>query len=112
MFKGHSTSCRLLKDFERQARSDGMPSELLTQRKKPLAHELNQLIDMKKRSRAFAERSELLEGAAGPPKEENLESRCAATGGPSPPAPFLLHWLTLDHPALSTFPALTHKHGV
>jgi SNARE protein len=67
--------CRLLKDFEREARTDGMPAPILAERKKALADELNELIKRKKEIGAFAERSELLEGATGPPQEDNLESR-------------------------------------
>jgi hypothetical protein len=70
-----SRLCRLLKDFEREARTDGMPAPLLAERKKALADELNDFIKKKKEIGAFAERSELLEGATGPPQEDNLESR-------------------------------------
>jgi hypothetical protein len=71
--------CRLLRDFEREARTDGMPEALLAQRKKALANELNDLIRIKKELGVFAERNELFEGAAGPSQGENLDSRCAAS---------------------------------
>lgn len=62
----------LLKDFEREARTDGMPAELLSQRKKVLADALNTLIQRKKEVGQAATKDELFAGAVEK-QEENLE---------------------------------------
>ncbi|GFH26092.1 t-SNARE coiled-coil homology domain-containing protein [Haematococcus lacustris] len=62
----------LLKDFEREARIDGMPAPILAQRKKVLVDQLNQLISKKKELAAFAAKDDLLAGAVVP-QEENIE---------------------------------------
>lgn len=56
--------CRLIREFEREARTDGMPANELNFRKKQYVQELNGFIGLKKAySGAAAQRSELLEGA-------------------------------------------------
>ncbi|EFN51513.1 hypothetical protein CHLNCDRAFT_55096 [Chlorella variabilis] len=54
----------LIREFEREARTDGMPANELNFRKKQYVQELNGFIGLKKAySGAAAQRSELLEGA-------------------------------------------------
>ncbi len=67
---------RQLKDFEREARADGMPAPLLLERKKALANELNALIARKKEIAAFGEREDLMQGQAVK-EEDNIE--CASS---------------------------------
>ncbi|KAG2491964.1 hypothetical protein HYH03_009695 [Edaphochlamys debaryana] len=56
----------LIKDFEREARADGVPANELAQRKKLLAAELNGFIAMKKEfAQAEGGRGDLLSGAGG-----------------------------------------------
>ena len=53
-------ACRLIKEFEREARTDGVPSAELASRKKALVQELNCYIAMKKeRSGDLEARKEL-----------------------------------------------------
>ncbi len=66
------TTFRLLKEFELEARADGMPAALLAQRKKALADQLNALIQRKKELGQAATKDELLAGAAVH-QEANLE---------------------------------------
>mmetsp|Transcript_12347 Transcript_12347/g.21861 ORF Transcript_12347/g.21861 Transcript_12347/m.21861 type:complete len:288 (+) Transcript_12347:231-1094(+) len=53
----------LLKDFEREARTDGMPAPLLAERKKTIADELNTYINKKKEIGLLATKDELFTGA-------------------------------------------------
>ena len=53
-------ACRLIKEFEREARTDGVPAAELASRKKALVQELNSFIAMKKdRSGDLEARKEL-----------------------------------------------------
>ena len=55
---------RLIREFEREARTDGMPPNELNARKKELVQQLNGFIGMKKAYGAQAQqRGELLDGA-------------------------------------------------
>lgn len=65
----------LLKEFEREARTDGMPAAVLAERKKAIADELNDLISKKKELGAGASKDELFAGAAVA-EEEKLERAC------------------------------------
>lgn len=56
--------CRLIKEFEREARTDGIPSKELSKRKTEVVNELNNLISMRKTAAAqLQSRQELLNGA-------------------------------------------------
>lgn len=58
---------RLVKEFEREARTDGMPARELADRKRTLVNELNSYIALKKNySSADEARGELLAGAGAP----------------------------------------------
>lgn len=58
--------CSLIKDFEREARADGMPARELADRKKTLAAELNGYIQMKKDfSQGEGNKDDLMNGAQG-----------------------------------------------
>ena len=62
--------CRLIKDFEREARTDGMPTAALAARKKDLVLELNRYIEQKKQYSTDAQtRSALLGGKGGTERE-------------------------------------------
>lgn len=65
--------CRLLKEFEREARTDGMPAEILRERKGALAQQINEMLQKKKDISANANRDDLFAGAAAP-EEQNIES--------------------------------------
>jgi novel plant SNARE len=57
---------RLIKEFEREGRTDGMPAKELADRKRNLVNELNNFIAMKKQYGAQSEnREQLFDGAAG-----------------------------------------------
>jgi novel plant SNARE len=57
---------RLIKEFEREGRTDGMPAKELAERKRSLVNDLNNFIAMKKQFGAQAEsREQLFDGAAG-----------------------------------------------
>ena len=61
----HSCVHRLIKDFEREARTDGMPARELADRKRKLVNEVNSYIALKKGySSTESSRGELLSGAA------------------------------------------------
>lgn len=63
--------CRLIKEFEREGRTDGMPARELADRKRGLVTELNNFIALKKSYSATEQgRNELMDGAA--PKLETL----------------------------------------
>lgn len=65
--------CRLIKDFEREARADGVPQNELAARKKALAAELNGFIALKKEfAQTEGTKADLLNGAA-PEAEQALE---------------------------------------
>jgi hypothetical protein len=58
---------RLIHEFEREARTDGMPARELADRKRRLANQLNAFIARKKAASGTEEgRNELLAGAAAP----------------------------------------------
>lgn len=71
-----SCVCRLIRDFERQARADNMSVQELNRRKKELVQELNGFIGLKKAySAQSAQRGELLNQShltptRGPTQEE------------------------------------------
>lgn len=68
--------CRLIQEFEREARTDGMPSRELADRKRKLVNQFNSLVNRKKQhSSTESKRGELLAGAGGTGQEE------AAAGG-------------------------------
>ncbi len=57
-------ACRLIREFEREARTDGMPANELNFRKKQYVQELNGFIGLKKAySGASGQRSELMDGS-------------------------------------------------
>ena len=61
-----NASFRLIKEFEREGRTDGMPAKELADRKRNLVNELNNFIAMKKQFGAQSEnREQLFDGAAG-----------------------------------------------
>jgi hypothetical protein len=63
--------CRLIKEFEREGRTDGMPARELADRKRGLVTELNNFIALKKSYSATEQgRNELMDGAV--PKLETL----------------------------------------
>mmetsp|Transcript_20025 Transcript_20025/g.50810 ORF Transcript_20025/g.50810 Transcript_20025/m.50810 type:complete len:287 (-) Transcript_20025:535-1395(-) len=62
----------LLKEFEREARADGMPVPMLQERKKAFADQLNTYIQQRKEIGTGAVKDELFAGAVKP-QEENIE---------------------------------------
>ena len=71
---------RLIREFEREARTDGMPANELNFRKKQYVQELNGFIGLKKAySGAVAQRSELLDGAKS--EAEKVSGVCADRNG-------------------------------
>lgn len=66
----------LIREFEREARTDNMPPDHLNARKKEMVQQLNAFIGMKKAySQQSAQRGELLEGAkSGPPTVESMST--------------------------------------
>lgn len=59
--------CRLIKDFEQEARTDGMPPAELAARKKGLVQQLNDFIAMKKeRGANITAKQELIGTKKGP----------------------------------------------
>lgn len=57
----------MIREFEREARTDGMPPNELNARKKDLVQQLNGFIGMKKAyGQQAAQRGELLDGAKSP----------------------------------------------
>ena len=59
--------CRLIKDFEQEARTDGMPPAELATRKKGLVQQLNDFIAMKKeRGASITAKQELIGTKKGP----------------------------------------------
>jgi SNARE protein len=57
-------ACSLIHEFEREARTDGMPAREMADRKRRLANELNRFIALKKQYSSTEEgRNELLAGA-------------------------------------------------
>ena len=53
--------CRLIKDFEKEARAENLPAQELTNRKRIMVQELNNFITQKKeRSNALSARAELV----------------------------------------------------
>lgn len=82
---------RLIREFEREARTDGMPPNELNARKKEMVQQLNGFIGMKKAFGAqAAQRGELLEGAKTAQQtvdsESWLQSGAAQhASGPPPP---------------------------
>jgi hypothetical protein len=85
---------RLIKDFEREARVDGMPPDILSDRKKVLADQLNKFISQKKEVTTAIQKEDLFAGAVHP-EEEELEREWKA-GLVSAVAPWLANtmWLT------------------
>ena len=70
------STCRLIKDFEREARMDGMPTPTLATRKKQLVQDLNGYISKKKAMSEQAENVATLTGGkkgAAQPKGEDGE---------------------------------------
>ena len=62
-----SCVCRLIKDFEQEARTDGMPPAELATRKKGLVQQLNDFIAMKKeRGASITAKQELIGTKKGP----------------------------------------------
>ncbi len=70
----NASACSLLKDFEREARTDNMPASVLAERKKALADKLNALIEAKKELAVSVTKDDLFAGAAVA-EEENLDSK-------------------------------------
>jgi hypothetical protein len=57
--------CRLIQEFEREARTDGMPTRELVDRKRQLVGQFNTYVNLKKQHASTeAGRGELLAGAA------------------------------------------------
>ncbi len=69
---------RLLKEFEREARTDGMPANVLAERKKALADQLNGFINRKKDIGNQANKDELFAGATKD-EEQPMEREYAQT---------------------------------
>lgn len=82
---------RLIREFEREARTDGMPPNELNARKKEMVQQLNGFIGMKKAFGAqAAQRGELLEGAQTAQQTVDSESwlrSAAVQRAPGPPPP-------------------------
>jgi hypothetical protein len=73
-FLRKTPQCRLIRDFERDARADNMASEELNRRKKEMVQELNGFIGLKKAYSAQAtQRTELIGGVAAGPSEEEMQ---------------------------------------
>jgi hypothetical protein len=70
-----SMARRLLKEFEREARADGMPVPMLQERKKALADQLNTYIQQRKEIGSGAVKDELFAGAVKQ-QEEDIERGC------------------------------------
>lgn len=72
--------CRLIQEFEREARTDGMPTRELADRKRKLVNQFNTYVNLKKQhSTTEAGRGELLAGAA-PAGQEEAASGSATDG--------------------------------
>lgn len=80
-----SSCCRLLKEFEREARADGMPVPMLQDRKKVLADQLNTYIQQRKEIGVGAQKDELFAGGIQP-QEETIERKCMPVASMHPPA--------------------------
>ena len=65
----HDLACRLIKDFEREARTDGMPTAVLAMRKKDLVQELNKFVEQKKLYSTDAQSRTALLGKGGIERE-------------------------------------------
>uniref|UniRef100_A0A061RZI5 Putative plant SNARE n=1 Tax=Tetraselmis sp. GSL018 TaxID=582737 RepID=A0A061RZI5_9CHLO len=66
---------RQVKDFEREARTDGMPPKILSEKKRQLVQELNTYIALKKTNTAQLQaRSALTEKDSAQSKEQKLEN--------------------------------------
>ncbi len=64
--------CSLIKEYEREARTDGLSAQVLADRKKQMVQELNTYIGFKKqRQDEIAAKAELLgpSGKRGPPEK-------------------------------------------
>ena len=72
-----SPICRLIRDFERDAKADNMPIDELNYRKKQLVQELNSFIGLKKAYGAqLSARGELVgTGTPKGPTQEELDSK-------------------------------------
>jgi hypothetical protein len=67
----------LIKDFEREARADGMSANELAARKRLMAAELNGFIEMKKQfAQSEGTKSDLLNGAQGGEIEMGTDGEC------------------------------------
>jgi hypothetical protein len=72
---------RLIQEFEREARTDGMPSRELADRKRKLVNQFNEFVNLKKQhSSTEAGRGELLAGAGTAGQEETQEGGSATDG--------------------------------
>lgn len=70
--------CRLIKEFEHEARADGMPTELFQERRRVLVNGLNGFIAQKNELKQLnADRGELMSGAQQK-EEEDINSGCMA----------------------------------
>ena len=67
---------RLIKDFEQEARTDGMPPAELAARKKGLVQQLNEYIAMKKERGANITAKQELIGIKKAPQEKNVDGGC------------------------------------
>ena len=65
--------CRLIKDFEKEARAENLPAQELTNRKRAMVQELNNFITQKKdRSSALSAKAELLAESSSPGPQKPL----------------------------------------
>jgi hypothetical protein len=79
-------SCRLIQEFEREARTDGMPSRELADRKRKLVNQFNTYVNLKKQHSSSEQgRGELLAGAAT--GQDEPAGGGAATDGKQLPRP-------------------------
>lgn len=75
--------CSLIKDFELEARADGMAQKELTDRRRFMADELNRFINMKKDfTSSEAGKGELFDGAGGAAADAELKQDGAHTPMP------------------------------
>lgn len=73
---------RLIQEFEREARTDGMPSRELADRKRRLVNQFNEYVNLKKQhSSTEAGRGELLAGAGTTAGQEDAEAGGSAADG-------------------------------
>ena len=69
--------CRLIKEFEKEARAENLPAQELTNRKRAMVQELNNFITQKKeRSNALSARVELIAESSSRGPQKPLTGEC------------------------------------